>query len=456
MIASGDWLIPHLNEEIFLDKPPLQYWAMVAGMRLLGINEWGARLANALWFTATVLMLQLLGTRLWDARTGRLAALLYATSLLPFVAANVLTPDMSLAFWSITCAYCFVQAGGLTDEHDTAAWWTALGLAVGVGILTKGPAILIFLAPLVTLFVVRRRWRALSCIWGYGAALLAIGIGSLWYVPVILDVPGAGRYFLDCQIVGRLFTASYRRNSGLFGGLAVYVPALVLGSLPWSLLWPVLARRAWKRRPAGKAWRPSAGRSPWPMLVLLVLLPLTILVAARSRLPLYVLPLFAPLALGTARGLLILTEPVHDRRFRLHRVGLLALWSLGLLSLKAYGSMIAPARDTAAFARELKLLVPDPGVEVVAVDRALNALPFYGYRNFEHVTSAPDDYPYFAPTETLQSELRETASEGTNHAYIVPAKDLESFSRLAHEAGTSCRDAGTMQECVVMVCGQHG
>ena len=112
MLRSCDWFFPRLNDLIFLDKPPLHYWGMATGMALLGINEWGARLSNAIWFAGTALVVELLGRRLWDSSAGRLAALLYATTLLPFLATNVLTPDTTLAFWAACGAYCYVMASG--------------------------------------------------------------------------------------------------------------------------------------------------------------------------------------------------------------------------------------------------------------------------------------------------------------------------------------------------------
>src|SRR5262245_43563746 len=68
MARGGSLWLPLLNGHPFLDKPPLQYWAMAAGVQLLGRNEWGLRLANSLWFGSTALLAGALSGRLWGNR----------------------------------------------------------------------------------------------------------------------------------------------------------------------------------------------------------------------------------------------------------------------------------------------------------------------------------------------------------------------------------------------------
>ena len=68
MLESGDWLVPTLDgEHAHLTKPPITYWAIAAGVGLLGHNEWGARPPGALAFVATVLVVSRLGCRPRDS-----------------------------------------------------------------------------------------------------------------------------------------------------------------------------------------------------------------------------------------------------------------------------------------------------------------------------------------------------------------------------------------------------
>lgn len=442
MLRSGDWFTPRLNDLVFLDKPPLHYWDMAAGMALLGVNEWGARLANAFWFAGTALTLELLGRRLWDRRTGRLAALVYTTTLLPFVAANVLTPDTTLAFWTTCCALCHVMATGLVPCARPGRWWMGLGVCVGLGMLAKGPAVFIFVAPLAAELLLRNGRSALRSGWPFAAALSAAAIAAVWYVPMMLSLPGAGPYFLSNEVVGRLFTASYRRNAGWMGGFEIYLPILAAGSLPWSLAWPAFVAR-WRRRAA-------AAMDPRDRLLLWwILAPIVVLLAARSRLPLYILPVFAPLSLATTR---VLLPAWHSARRRRALLAFSIAWISCLVGVKASSDRIDTNRDSRSLARELRTLLPDPGIEVIGVDRKLNGLSVYGYRDFEWVTLRREDYPFFSLIETLDEELAENRQEGEHVAYLVPRREEDVFGRLAAASGMGCQRAGQVQGSAVFLC----
>src|SRR5204863_224457 len=64
MLVHGDWLVPRLDNGPFLDKPPFSLWSTAAGMRLLGVNEWGARFGHALWFALAALLVGRIAGRL--------------------------------------------------------------------------------------------------------------------------------------------------------------------------------------------------------------------------------------------------------------------------------------------------------------------------------------------------------------------------------------------------------
>ncbi len=53
MVASGDWIVPHLDGLAYLQKPPLLYW-MTAAYRVRRVREGTARWTPALAAVATV------------------------------------------------------------------------------------------------------------------------------------------------------------------------------------------------------------------------------------------------------------------------------------------------------------------------------------------------------------------------------------------------------------------
>src|SRR4051812_33625835 len=81
MLYSGDWIVPRLNGQPFLEKPPLYWWVQVAALRAFGVSDVVARVPSALFSTLTLLAAYALGCRLGGRRQGLLALVVLATTL---------------------------------------------------------------------------------------------------------------------------------------------------------------------------------------------------------------------------------------------------------------------------------------------------------------------------------------------------------------------------------------
>src|ERR1039457_6930729 len=99
MLATGDWLVPHLNNLVYIEKPPLQYWATALAYELFGTHVWAARLYTGLCGLFTVLVTAALARRLWGSAVAWRAAIMLATSFAVLVMSQQLTLDMSLTFF---------------------------------------------------------------------------------------------------------------------------------------------------------------------------------------------------------------------------------------------------------------------------------------------------------------------------------------------------------------------
>ena len=111
MLASGDWVVPRLNGLVYIEKPPLQYWATAVTYALFGTSVWTARLYTGLTGLATVLATAWLALRLWGAAAAWRSGIMLATSLLVVLMSHQLTLDMSLTlFTTLTLAgFCLAQ-----------------------------------------------------------------------------------------------------------------------------------------------------------------------------------------------------------------------------------------------------------------------------------------------------------------------------------------------------------
>src|SRR5437764_4043728 len=76
MLARGEWVVPYLQSEPYLDKPPLLYWLVIVSYKLFGVHDWSARLVPALAIHGAVLLVYLLGRRSLGERSAFWGALL--------------------------------------------------------------------------------------------------------------------------------------------------------------------------------------------------------------------------------------------------------------------------------------------------------------------------------------------------------------------------------------------
>jgi 4-amino-4-deoxy-L-arabinose transferase len=446
MAQSGEWLVPRLNGEIFLDKPPLHLWAQAIAMRV-STADGVLRSAHSLWFLGAALLLGALVGRLWERRFGPGAAVIYATMLAPFVATNILTPDTVLTFCVVAAFYCYWRWYSAPGAGQRALWALAAGCAGGLGILAKGPALLIFAFPLALHALLlwrcgRFRVREVAI-----ASLSAAVIGGSWYAYICATVPGAFQYLFDSQIAGRLWSSSYQRNAAWSGPLKVYLPMVIAGSLPWT---PVLARAALEGwRSARRAGFRRLLAQPEGLLIgLWMVVPLVVLSAARSRLPFYALPMMPALAAVAALSLgrrgWTAQRWTHSWR--------LAVWILLLVSLRLASGWIVSADDSGRLAGELRRAGIGAATHLVAVDLKCNALPVYGYEKLQAVRFLKPDYPFFSPPPRLRDIVHSLPQDGPALflAKGGTAVELEAF--LDWEIGP-CDVRNDFGEVVVIECG---
>lgn len=149
MWQRGDFLVPHLNGQPYSHKPPLLQWCIHGFWLLFGVNEWSARLVAPLFALGNLVMTVSLSKRLWpDDETSPKMAPLLLLCLPVWALWNSLTLyDMVATFFTLFALHGIIRA----VQGETRLGWMMFGLAMGLGILAKGPAILIMTLP-VALF----------------------------------------------------------------------------------------------------------------------------------------------------------------------------------------------------------------------------------------------------------------------------------------------------------------
>lgn len=319
MLETGNWLAPQLDYAPHWTKPPLTYWAMAAGMALVGTNEWGARLCNAIVFVLAVLAVSGLARVMWDERTGFVAGMIYALSPFPFLAGSSVHTDLVLSLWELLVVLCYWKASRAADTRSEKRWITLMWALLGAAFLTKGPPSLVVLAALIAfrvyLAATGRKGPRLLSLPGI-LLLLAVGLG--WFVVVVARTPGLFDFFLGTEVYARIMTARHGRNPEWYKPLVIFVPVLLFGSGTAMAAWIVEFIRNRALFGWGSIRKLLREDERLAFLALWLFVPLVIFSLAKSRLPLYVLPVFPAVVLATARVTLrTAARPGHARAARI-------------------------------------------------------------------------------------------------------------------------------------------
>jgi 4-amino-4-deoxy-L-arabinose transferase-like glycosyltransferase len=374
---------------------------------------------------------------------------IYATMGLPFFAGSLITPDTLLTLGATAALFAFWR-GWTADSLRAARWWMiGFWTALGMAFMTKGPPTLLPLLVVLVFSVLARAPRASATravwLWPAGpAAFLALTLP--WFLIAATTYPGLADYFMRDELVGRIATRVHHRNSQWHVGLWIYPATAMLGALPWSLTWPAAVARL--RRAAG--WRRLTIDPARLLLVAWILVPTLLLSLARSRLPLYLLPVFPALALATSRGAVTLREPGGGGARRLALAGLSGAGLLGLRLLAAWQPM---PQDTRALAEWIGPHLVSGPTEVIVVDRRIYGLPFYLNAPLELLTRRPERIPEYQPTtEPWDEEVGELSQVTYRHVFVVPQRLFPAFSqRVAREAAL-CRAESSHRDLRLIVC----
>lgn len=355
MLSKGDFITPYRHHHrIHPTKPPMTYWAIAASVATFGKSEWAVRLPYALAFLMTGLLLFAVGQKLMPDYPA-LPALIYASMFLPMLATNLVTTDVFLTLFVTAGTTAYLLYG--STRLGVRLMWLGFGLAF----LTKGPPALLPLAGLL----IAHRWsgrplRPLFDVWGL---LLFTVVAFTWYGLVVWRNPGLLSYFIHDEVVARTLSAKHGRSPQWWGGFYVYGLTLLIGTLPFGF---ELFRR-WRQSPLTRAGR-NALLAEDKLLWCWLLVPLLVFMLARSRLPLYLLPLFPAIALLIARSW-------QQRRVALPaRLLVLGLFAVGLLALKGYAAYLPSHQDMRSLSAQITRTVPFAPRELAFV----NTKPKYG------------------------------------------------------------------------------
>ncbi|HEX6138376.1 MAG TPA: glycosyltransferase family 39 protein [Casimicrobiaceae bacterium] len=341
MVVSGDWVTPRLNGLKYFEKPPLQYWLTAASFEAFEPDEWTARLPGAVAGFLTLLVVGYVGSVVASPAVGVYAAAALAGCVWPFAIAHIVTLDALLTFWLTLSLGAFLLAQHARAAPARARRWMLLAWAAAAGgVLTKGLVALVIPAGTLVVYSLAARdrspWRGLHV--GRGLALLLV-LAAPWFVLVSSRNPEFARFFFVHEHFERFLTTEHRRP----GAWWYFLPMLVAGLLPWTSVFLMRLRSAWRDAAAD-----ASGFSWMRFCLIWSAFVLVFFSLSGSKLPSYILPIFPAAALvigwqlreASARTLATLTAVLVATT--------LALWLAALLGWPRLAAALGDARTPRA------------------------------------------------------------------------------------------------------------
>lgn len=294
MWSRGDFLVPWLNGEPYSHKPPILFWLTHGLWALFGVSALPPRVSMFLLSLLALWLSALLARRLWPQHSD---------------VAGPLTPWLLLGglFWQnfftlvqfdllLVLAALVAWLGLLDAVQRPVRGWFQVGVALGLGVLAKGPVVFLPVLPVALLAPWWMTGQPLRWMRWYmslvGAIVLAVAIALAWAVPAGMAGGEAYREAIFWgQSAGRVVDSFAHRAPWW-----TYLWLLPVMWLPW-LFWPTLWRAL---RQFGKPAQWDAGVR-FCMAVLVPALLLFSLVSGKQGK--YLLPLFPIVAVLLARGL---------------------------------------------------------------------------------------------------------------------------------------------------------
>jgi len=292
MLASGDWVVPHLNGLRYFEKPVLGYWLNAAAMWLFGENAFAVRLPSAVAVGLTALLLFLLVRKFSDDYlTALLATAVFLLSFEVLAIGVFCVLDSVLSLFVTAAILSLFFALREENTRKKMILLVLAGMSCGLAFLAKGFLALVIPMIVIIPFVLRQGQFKSFLRTSWAPIITAVLVVLPWSVMIHLREPDFWHYFFWTEHVSRFFSPEDGQHNEPFW---FFVPMILGGALPWTILLPAIVSGL-KRIPH---------KDPlFRFAMCWLLFPFLFFSACRGKLGTYILPCFPPLAILVSLGL---------------------------------------------------------------------------------------------------------------------------------------------------------
>ena len=289
MVETNNWILLQIDYNIpFWAKPPLSTWLTAISIKLFGLYEFYIRLP----YLITTIIIVLFISR-YDKIENKIFFLTPLILLLMpefYLHAGVVSTDTILNFSIILVMLSFWEAVG---KKSGLKWWYGFFIGIGLGLLSKGPIILILTLPpiFIWLLVYKEELEKLKKIPILSGLSLTFLISFPWYYFTELKSPGFIDYFIYGEHFRRFFDSGWKGDLYGFAKQQPYGIIWLFSTMaifPWSLLMITRIRKIIK----------EAYKNKWVcFLVCWMLFTPVFFTFSSSLIHTYTLPIAVPAAL---------------------------------------------------------------------------------------------------------------------------------------------------------------
>jgi 4-amino-4-deoxy-L-arabinose transferase-like glycosyltransferase len=286
MNRTGDYITPHLNHLIYLEKPPLSYWATALSFKLFGENEFSSRLFVALTAWGCIFLVYRIGTCLRDEKTGLYSAGVLSTFLYHSILGTINTLDMPLTFFVGLATWAGYRY--LDEDCQRKGWLYLLYASSALAFLTKGLIGVIFPFAILMLWLfISKRSRDVLRLFSPAGMMFFLLISCPWIILVQKANKGFLWFFFIQEHLLRYTTKLHSRSHTIL----LYIPVVLLGTLPWSAF-------VWKALKEGKDKSAPLFKTAEKHFLLVWIFSIFIFFSvSSSKLVTYIAPIFLPIAI---------------------------------------------------------------------------------------------------------------------------------------------------------------
>jgi 4-amino-4-deoxy-L-arabinose transferase-like glycosyltransferase len=229
MNETGNWLVPEFMYSDVHRKPPLHFWNIALSYKLFGYNEFAVRFPSFLAILGTFLLVFYQGRKWLTNETAFRGIIVLGGSFLVTAIAKVSVTDATVLFTSTLCAF------GLINTLRSPAWkWiTLFWIGFGLGVLTKGPPIILFTGTFsALLFIIHPQRMNIFKLHPWFFLPIAVAPAFLWgYLTYLQDGGVFLKWMYDWYVLqrinGEVFGQTGPIGTHLLGLIVFFIPFLM-------------------------------------------------------------------------------------------------------------------------------------------------------------------------------------------------------------------------------------